>query len=76
MQKQTVVTAITFSCERRRILADEFKVYTPVGTRNVFEKAYSRKIEHFLAWTRTDAKAYWEDIKRVLTPYVQLTDIE
>ena len=65
-----------FPVKRRRILADEFKVYTPVGTRNVFEKAYSRKIEHFLAWTRTDAKAYWEDIKRVLTPYVQLTDIE
>lgn len=65
-----------FPVKRRRILADEFKVYTPVGTRNVFEKAYSRKIEHFLAWTRTDAKAYWEDIKRVLNPYVQLTDIE
>lgn len=65
-----------FPVKRRRILADEFKVYTPVGTRNVFEKAYSRKIEHFLAWTRTDAKAYWEDIKRVLNHYVQLTDIE
>ena len=65
-----------FPVKRRRILADEFKVYTPVGTRNVFEKSYSRKIEHFLAWTRTDAVAYWEDIKRVLSPYVQLTDIE
>ena len=65
-----------FPVKRRRILTDEFNVYTPVGTRNVFEKAYSRKIEHFLAWTRTDAKAYWEDIKRVLNPYVQLTDIE
>lgn len=65
-----------FPVKRRRILADEFKVYTPVGTRNVFEKAYSRKIEHFLAWTRTDAKAYWEDIKRVLKHYVVLTDIE
>lgn len=65
-----------FPVKRRRILADEFKVYTPVGTRNVFEKAYSRKIEHFLTWTRTDAKAYWEDIKHVLNNYVQLTDIE
>lgn len=65
-----------FPVKRRRILADEFDVYTPVGTRNVFEKAYSRKIEHFLAWTRTDAKAYWEDIKRVLNPYVQLKDIK
>lgn len=65
-----------FPVKRRRILADEFNVYTPIGTRNVFEKAYSRKIEHFLAWTRTDAKAYWEDIKRVLNPYVQLTDID
>ncbi|MDE7376870.1 MAG: DUF262 domain-containing protein [Muribaculaceae bacterium] len=66
----------SFPVKRRRILADEFEVYTPVGTRNVFEKAYSRKIEHFMAWTRTDAKAYWEDIKRVLNPYVQLKDIK
>lgn len=64
-----------FPVKRRRILNDEFEVYTPVGTRNVFEKAYSRKIEHFLAWTKTDAKAYWEDIKNVLNPYLQLTDL-
>lgn len=64
-----------FPVKRRRILNDEFEVYTPVGTRNVFEKAYSRKIEHFLAWTKTDAKAYWEDIKRVLKPYLQLNDL-
>lgn len=65
-----------FPVKRRRILADEFDVYTPVGTRNVFEKAYSRKIEHFLAWTRTDAKSYWENIKQILKPYLQLNDIE
>ncbi len=65
-----------FPVKRRRILADEFQVYTPVGTRNVFEKAYSRKIDHFFAWTRTDAKAYWADIKRVVSPYVQLTDLQ
>ena len=65
-----------FPVKRRRILADEFQVYTPVGTRNVFEKAYSRKIDHFFAWTRTDAKAYWADIKRVVYPYVQLTDLQ
>lgn len=65
-----------FPVKRRRILSDEFKVYTPVGTRNVFEKAYSRKVEPSLAWTRTDAMAYWEDIKRVLNPYIILTDID
>ncbi len=65
-----------FPVKRRRILADEFQVYTPVGTRNVFEKAYSCKIDHFFAWTRTDAKAYWADIKRVVSPYVQLTDLQ
>lgn len=65
-----------FPVKRRRILADEFNVYTPVGTRNVFEKAYSRKIEHFLAWTRTDAQSYWEDIKQILKPYLQLNDIK
>lgn len=65
-----------FPVKRRRILSDEFEVYTPVGTRNVFEKAYSRKVEHFLAWTRSDAKAYWENIKKVLEDYITLTDIE
>lgn len=65
-----------FAVKRRRILADEFNVYTPVGTRNVFEKVYSSKIEQVLTWTRSDAKTYWADIKRVLRPYVELKDIE
>lgn len=65
-----------FPVKRRRILNDEFEVYTPVGTRNVFEKAYSRKIDHIFAWTRSDALAYWNDIKRVVKDYVLLTDLK
>lgn len=65
-----------FPVKRRRILNDEFEVYTPVGTRNVFEKAYSRKIDHIFAWTRSDALAYWNDIKRVVKDYVSLTDVK
>ena len=61
-----------FPVKRKRILNDEFEVYTPVGTRNVFEKAYSRKLTNMMAWTRDDAKAYWEDICRVLKPYIEL----
>lgn len=64
-----------FPVKRRRILNDEFEVYTPVGTRNVFEKAYSRKIDHIFAWTKSDALAYWNNIKEVVNPYVLLTDL-
>ena len=62
-----------FTVKRRRILLDEFNVYTPIGTRNVFEKAYSRKSNQILYWSKTDAKSYWEDLKSVLNPYVQLS---
>ncbi len=65
-----------FPVKRRRILNDEFDVYTPVGTRYVFEKAYSRKIDHIFAWTKSDALAYWNDIKRVVKDYVTLTDLK
>lgn len=58
-----------FPVKRKRILNDEFDVYTPVGTRNVFEKAYSRKLVNMMSWTRDDAKAYWQEICRVLKPY-------
>ena len=62
-----------FPVKRRRILLDEFNVYTPIGTRNVFEKAYSRKSNQILYWSKTDAKSYWEDLKSVLNPYVQFS---
>lgn len=58
-----------FPVKRKRILLDEYKVYTPVGTRNVFEKSYSRKLLNMMSWTRDDAKAYWQEICRVLSPY-------
>lgn len=65
-----------FPVKRRRILDDDFHVYTPVGTRNVFEKAYSRNINDLMAWTPADAKAYWADIRNVVKPYVELSEID
>lgn len=64
-----------FPIKRKRILNDEFCVYTPVGTRNVFEKAYSKKISQMTSWSISDAKAYWNDIKRVVSKYVILNDL-
>lgn len=65
-----------YPIKRKRILADEFKVYTPVGTRNVFEKTYSRRITQMTSWSPTDAAAYWTDIKAVVSKYVTLTDLK
>lgn len=62
-----------FPVKRKRILQDEYNVYTPVGTRNVFEKAYSRKSDQMFYWSKSDAKSYWEDLKSVLNSYVKLT---
>lgn len=64
-----------YPIKRKRILADEFTVYTPVGTRNVFEKAYSRRITQMTSWSPIDAKAYWTDIKTVVSKYVKLQDL-
>ena len=61
-----------YPVKRRRILQDEFNIYTPVGTRNVFEKAYSKKIDQIFYWSKTDAMAYWDDIRATLKPYVEL----
>lgn len=62
-----------FPVKRQRILQDEYSVYTPVGTRNVFEKAYSRKSDQMLYWSKSDARAYFEDLKAVLKPYVTIS---
>lgn len=64
-----------YPIKRKRILADEFTVYTPVGTRNVFEKAYSRRISQMTSWSPIDAIAYWNDIKAVVSKYVKLQDL-
>ena len=51
-----------FPVKRRRILNDEFGVYTPITTRFVFEKTYSKKLTEMMKWGRDDAFAYWEEI--------------
>ena len=51
-----------FPVKRRRILNDEFGVYTPITTRYVFEKTYSKKLIEMMKWGRDDAFAYWEEM--------------
>lgn len=61
-----------FSMKRRRILRDDNGgTYTPIGTRQVFEKAYTEVAQHMMAWTRTDAQAYLKEITDTLTPFIK-----
>jgi hypothetical protein len=50
--------------EANHFLTDDMK--------NVFEKAYSKKIDQIFYWSKTDAMAYWDDIRATLKPYVEL----
>lgn len=59
-----------FPVKRKRILKDEFEIYTPVGTRNVFMKASSVKTSQMFSWTHHDAELYWQDISNVMKPYI------
>lgn len=65
-----------YPVKRKRILNDEFQVYTPIGTRNVFEKAYSRKLDNMMSWTRDDAKAYWVEICKELKDYITVANFD
>lgn len=51
-----------YPLKRKRIISDEFYIYTPICTRAMFEKAYSHKLSNMMVWGRTDAKDYWEYI--------------
>lgn len=59
-----------FPVKRRRILHDENEIYTPSGTRAVFEKAYSTKLTNMIAWGRNDALAYWNIITETLADFL------
>lgn len=61
-----------YPVKRKRILKDESKIYTPIGTRNVFEKAYSKKLDDMLAWTKLDAETYLEKINEILKDYIKI----
>ena len=59
-----------FPVKRRRILNDEFGVYTPITTRYVFEKTYSKKLTEMMKWGRDDAIAYWEELCEKLKAFL------
>lgn len=59
-----------FPIKRKRIIRDEDTVFTPIGTRNVFDKAYSHKLSNLITWGRKDAKDYWDEINRTLMKFL------
>lgn len=58
-----------FPLKRQRIMRDEECVYTPVCTRAMFEKAYSRKLSNLLVWGRSDAKDFWDYLCNTLSEF-------
>jgi hypothetical protein len=59
-----------FPVKRRRILNDENDVFTMFGTRNVFDKTYSRRLSNLMSWGRRDAYDYWMEITNTLKEYL------
>ena len=59
-----------YPLKRKRIISDEESVYTPICTRAMFEKAYSQKLNNLMAWTRTDARDYWNYICNTLKEFL------
>ena len=48
-----------YPLKRKRIMSDEYYIYTPICTRALFEKAYSQRLSNLMIWGRSDAKDYW-----------------
>lgn len=59
-----------YPLKRKRIMSDEFYIYTPICTRAMFEKAYSHKLSNMMVWGRTDAKDYWDYICECLKEFL------
>ncbi len=59
-----------YPLKRKRIMSDEYYIYTPICTRALFEKAYSRRLSDLMIWGRTDAKYYWDYICNCLSEFL------
>lgn len=59
-----------YPLKRKRIMNDEYYIYTPICTRALFEKAYSNKLSDLMIWSRNDAKDYWEYICTCLVDFL------
>lgn len=56
-----------FPYKRKRIIKNSSRgLYVPLGTHNVFVKAYSYQMQNMFEWDRTDATRYLAEIIRVL----------
>lgn len=60
-----------FPIKRNTIIKnDRSGIFVPICTKNVFLKYYSKKLSDVMFWKESDAKAYFENIKEVLTDYL------
>ena len=59
-----------YPLKRKRIMSDEYYIYTPVCTRALFEKAYSHKLSNLMVWSRKDAKDYWDYLCNCLSDFL------
>ena len=59
-----------YPLKRKRIMSDEYYIYTPICTRALFEKAYSQRLSNLMIWGRSDAKDYWKYICNCLSEFL------
>lgn len=61
-----------FPIKRNRIIQNEFNgLFTPVGTKNVFMKFYSKKLDDIMFWKKSDSASYFEALETKLKPYLR-----
>lgn len=59
-----------FPVKRKRILKDEGDIFTLFGTRNIFDKTYSKRLSNLMSWGHHDAFDYWCEIVNTLQDYL------
>lgn len=60
-----------FPIKRMEIIKREMKgSFVPIGTKNVFMKAYSRRFDKVMYWDKTDADDYFKALKDGLNVYM------
>lgn len=59
-----------FPIKRKRIIEnDKNGIFTPIATKNLFLKYYSKKVRKIMYWTDNDASDYLEAIKTTLSDF-------
>lgn len=60
-----------YPLKRKRIQENErYGIFTPICTKNVFLKAYSRKLNDVMCWSKNDSQDYLNQIITTLDPYL------